>query len=462
MLRAMLCLSLGLGLGLAATGCKRSDRNTGEDGDSELNGLTDSKGRKPKIVTTEPLIAGPRLDEKETRKVALIFYFADTLEPYMQGAVGHELRALGEACASRNDKINWVAFVNTLYVADVKYYLKCVGGKLTKETYAIPDLDKKAGAIAAADFDPTLKSVGDSRVALFDKALALKHPKDLNENYKAQPFVHPEIMKTIMTYAMTEIFSAKDYTYFVTLKGHGSAKFALTGLTTDQLAKKVTHQVELMTKAKNDVTEDLKSAKSILNFSKELDTKLGKIWLGQLRPRSKLQFDRLAALNVENPGLNVENPGLNVEVGGLNVENPGLNVENPGLSVNDPGLNLEEAGLGADNHFGMALDTYMGALRTSLENAKELSGVTPKLAFLNVESCESRLRGEIGDTTSILSTAAIRRYASVINFAEGSLWYRSYDWNNILYEWLAKGGTPASLQSALYDVGRKVINFKYE
>jgi hypothetical protein len=475
-----------LGMMLVGYGCKPDQK---EEKESTPLGISDTvDGKKVKLIDNAPLVR-EMLPETNKRKTALIFYIADTAEPYMQGAVAHEIRALLEACTDTH--VNWVAFVNSHYKN--KTYLKCVEGKFSKETYAIEDLDEKIKVIGDESFDPSLKDKNDARTKLFDAELALAHPASLNKAYQTQPFIHPEIMKTIMTYAMTQIFSAKDYSYFVTIKGHGGSKFALTGLTEAQLEKKVKDQSKILSQKNFDIVSNLKEGEVGLNVTSAQDILLGKLWLGQLRPRGKPQhefktaFDKKTAgakdglnadieglnadipgLNADIPGLNADIPGLNADITGLNADITGLNADIPGLNADIPGLNadivglgVDSPGLGADNHFGMTTKLYFASLGKALR-AASVGEHKAELSFLNMESCESRVRGKIGDTTPLLELVMYLRPAFKAGYsAEGSLWYRSYDWNNIYYSWLENPTAP-NMQKMLIQLSTKVKNFSYE
>ncbi len=465
---------------IIGSGCKPEKK---EEKESEPLGVSDTTadGKKIKLIDNAPLVR-ESLPETNKRKTALIFYFADTAEPYMQGAVAHEIRSLLEACSNKH--VNWVAFVNSHYRN--KSYLKCVEGKFSKEKYAIENLDEKIKAISDEKFDPTLKDTADPRKKLFDADLALAHPASLNKAYETQPFIHPEIMKTIMTFAMTKIFSAKEYSYFVTIKGHGGSKFALTGLTEAQLEKKVKDQSKILSQMKFDIVSNLKEGEVGLNVTQAQDILLGKLWLGQLRPRGKPQHSYVAApaptgspasktLNADIPGLNADIPGLNADIPGLNADIPGLNADIVGLNADIVGLNadivglnadivglgVDSPGLGADNHFGMTTKLYFASLGTALK-AATVGEYKAELSFLNMESCESRVRGTIGDTTPLLDLVRYLRPAFKAGYsAEGSLWYRSYDWNNIYFHWLEKPTAP-NMQKMLIDLSTKVKNFSYE
>jgi hypothetical protein len=459
-------------------GCKPEKKTEAE---SEPLGTTETvAGKKVKLIANAPLVR-ETLPADNKRKTALIFYIADTAEPYMQGSVAHEIRALLEACVSKH--VNWVAFVNSHYKN--KTYLKCFEGKFTKEKYDIENLDEKIKAIGDEKFDPTLKDANDPRTKLFDPALALAHPASLNKAYATQPFIHPEIMKTIMTYAMTKIFSAKDFSYFVTIKGHGGSKFALTGLTDAQLEKKVKDQSKILSQMKFDIVSNMKEGEVGLNVSQTQDLLLGKLWLGQLRPRGKPQHTFHSAdskvektetlnadipgLNADIPGLNADIPGLNADITGLNADIIGLNADIPGLNADIPGLNadivglgVDTPGLGSDNHFGMTTELYFASLGSALK-AATVGEHKAELSFLNMESCESRVRGTIGDTTPLLNLIRYLRPAFKAGYsAEGSLWYRSYDWNNIYFHWLELGPTAPNMQRLLIDLSAKVKNFSYE
>jgi len=467
---------------IVSYGCKPETKNEKES-EPLGAGPGGTSGKRVKLVANAPLVR-ETLAADNKRKTALIFYIADTAEPYMQGSVAHEIRALIESCVSEH--VNWVAFVNSHYKN--KTYLKCVGGKFSREKYAVENLDEKIKAIGDETFDPTLKNTSDARTKLFDPALALSHSSSLNKAYEHQPFIHPEIMKSILTYAMTKIFSAKDFSYFVTIKGHGSSKFTLTGLTDEQLEKKVKDQSKALSKMKFDIVSDLKDGEVGLNVTKEQDILLGKLWLGQLRPRGKPQHTFLANKTIEGPasikttlnadieGLNADIPGLNADIPGLNADIPGLNADIIGLNADIPGLNadiiglnadivglgVDAPGLGAENHFGMTTELYFASLGSALRSAT-VGEHKAELAFLNMESCESRVRGEFGDLSPMLNLIRYLRPAFKAGYsAEGSLWYRSYDWNNMYFYWLENGPTAPNFQKMMIELSSRIKNFVYE
>ena len=470
-------------------GCKKEAPNATKKPDADLSGVvTSGPNAKYERVENQPFLPRNIVAPESKKKTALIYYVADTPEPYFQAALSHEIRSLREACASRHENINWVAYVNSHYVVK-KQFMKCNAGKFSIEDMKIEKLDEVASAIKDPDFDTQLKNTKDPRTALFSAEGAIKHPASLNKQYGDNPFVHPEVFRLLMSHAMTTVFPSKDFVFALNPKGHGSENFALTGLTQEQLEGKVKIQRDKITGLGLMKVLAIKYGEAGRDIDVGLEREIQKLGLGQLSRRPAETFawtrtlqalgaggdglgaggdglgaggDGLGAggdgLGAGGDGLGAGGDGLGAGGDGLGAGGDGLGAGGDGLGIGGDGLGINGDGLGADNYFGIDIDTYfkvLGAVGRTVSSASAESKV--EMSIIMMDSCSSNVRRSIID---ILRMMPIMRYLGVIYSPAAALNYRSIDWNNWMYDWVSKSMTSAQIQQHFYRETPKIVNFK--
>ena len=455
---------------VAVSGCKLGGGGSSND-EKKQNDLTGigpgSASGKYEIVKNMPFIPRNLVATESKKKTALIYYVADTKEPYFQAAIAHEIRSLREACASRSEHINWVAFVNSHYLAR-KQYIKCAGGKISMVDMKIDKLDEIVDAIKDPQFDTKLKSAVDSRTALFAPESAVEHPSNLNKHYADNPFVHPEVFHRIMLYAMTEVFPSTDFVYAINTKGHGSENFALTGLTEEQLTEKTKKQSEKIAKLGLSNVMAIKYGEAGLGNNLALSRELQKMGFGQLRkgPDGLAAWQRALAslgagadgLGGTAEGLGGTAEGLGGTAEGLGGTAEGLGAGADGLGIGGDGLGFSNDGLGANNHFGISNDSYFKVLglvgRTVSKPGRTHHA---EYSIIMMDSCSTDLRRSVLETMRMMP---IMRYLGIIYSPAAALNYRSIDWNSWMYDWASKPMSSAEIQQHFYKESPKITNFK--
>jgi hypothetical protein len=122
-----------------------------------------------------------------------------------------------------------------------------------------------------------------------------------------------------------------------------------------------------------------------------------------------------------SPGMG--SPGM----GSPGMGSPGMG--SPGMGFEDVGSagGLGVAGMGADNYFGTSHEAMAEVL-------KRLEEKRFQFGFIVFESCESKVQGN-----RVLRKALESDLDRVYGYysANGSLWYRNFDWHYLLY-WAAQ------------------------
>jgi hypothetical protein len=478
----------------AASACKKDGGSDSAKSQGELQGLNGTRSSKFVRVPNEPFFVRNEFTASAAKKkTAIIYYAADTAEPYFQAAVSHEIRSLREACASKNELVNWVAFVNSHWLVK-KQYMQCVSGKFSVVDMKIDKLEEIVAAIKDPSFDTQLKDKEDPRTALFSAESAVAHGKELNVQYESVPFAHPEVFRLVTEHAMTQVFPARDFVYIVNPKGHGSREFAITGLTQEQLTEKSAKQTARIKELGLDKILAMKLGNAGYSIDVELNRQIHKLGLAQLRAtRPKALASWARALGVSGDGLGGNGDGLGgngdglggngdglggngdglggngdglggngdgLGVGGdgLGVSGDGLGVGGDGLGIGGDGLGIGGDGLGVTNHFGIDHKTYFKMLGMAVNKA---SGDTEEskayLSFVFMDSCASDMRENVQRT---LLMQPIMRHLGLIYSPAANLNYRSIDWNNVIHDWVVGKMDSPAIQQHFAKGTLEVINFK--
>lgn len=448
---------------IVTTGC----RTTGSD--SATLGLEGCDGA---IVAPEYVAAHVALDLSSelqgdqatiqsrvaTKTPVLIYMAVDTDEPFMKLAVDHEVRSLRTACESHDTKVNWIAFVNSLFVTETNgaatpIILRCEAGVL--KTESLP-----AALNAKIEKERNLYASGKSCTDDQSFCLRINQPflKDKGAEFRRFPLAHPEIVLDLLEYTRS-LYPANAFAYVLHIKSHGSENFLTTGLGPEQVKEKSECQAKVIKKYYDDHPEQFVPASSNESAGTLGQVGLGQVGLGQVG----LGQVGLGQVGLGQVGLGQVGLGQ-VGLGQVGLGQVGLGQVGLG---NIGGLGLGVAGLGATNHYGSRHVSMLTALQWFTTHGTGDEDVP----FIFFESCESRASRILANqATNCALPPSANPLTNAFNNVQGvyayysaaqSLWYRNLDWDLVYATWLDGPKTTARFQAELVRLSKLIPNYNF-
>lgn len=377
------------------------------------------------ISNVSPLFTSNELNREnlENKAPFLIYYAIDSAEAFMQYSVRFEIAKLQESCR-KNTKVQFVAFLNSLYVESNTFIL-CKDQKVSEiNLKEFPELNKTLAI--KRKFITTGNHTDDETGPL---RYLVKYFKETNKPFGRYPLAHPDFLYDLVNLATTDknLFPNEKYSAFINLKSHGSEDNVLAGMHSCQEKAKELSSKKIIENIlpKNEI-KFLKKNESINSIEEniiEYEKIISKIDLGSSRGVGSFNKD---------PKLGENRLGENR----LDITGTGLGSAFTGLGVNE--------GLGADYAFG-TIQVALGWVLDDLFKA----GSDRSLAFMMLESCETNRDPEF-----------FHAYLNNIfgyYTAKKSLWYRNLNWWEILEK---ADGTTVKVLEILREETPKIPNIE--
>lgn len=375
---------------------------------------------KPRSISFEPAkpyfvehAENPQIHSKGSMPF-LIYYAIDSKEPLMQYSVKYEIAKLKESC-EKSDKVNFIAFLNSLYVEKNEFIL-C-----------------KQNVFSTVSFDKYYKSTGESLAAkrkflrtgdhtgeLPGMMTYLVRYKDVvNEAFYDYPLAHPDFLYDLITLATTEgtLFPSSKYVPFLNLKSHGSKNNVLSGLHKCQVDAKTRSQEKQLKDTLSPSELTLLNQDNYFNDLAEIEPLLKRIALSET--------DAIGSLGGQFMGGQFMGGQF---MGGQFMGGQFMGGQFMGQAI--AGLGNSE-GLGTDFSFG----TYHIALSSVLIHLFNDRN-DRFLGFAMLESCDTN--------RNVTFHQESLEYVLGVYSANHSLWYRNLNWWNILEN--ANGSTLKMIQ----------------
>ncbi len=228
-------------------GCKHRAANVGS-GFSSVNENTCSVDPVEETYShTKAYKAGPPAGAG--KKPALMYYLADTDEPFMQYTVQHELDDLRRACeltaSIPGAQANFTVFLNSYFVQrqiGKAEFIACVNGvyrdrqEFPAEIQRILEGKRRLLAQPEINWEEIAGPLFDPDKMRYITRFANNVP-EIRDAFFQHPYAHPDFFAVLFEFTRA-LFPVENFVHFIHLKSHGSDRLLLTGLTVNGLKAK--------------------------------------------------------------------------------------------------------------------------------------------------------------------------------------------------------------------------------